>query len=84
MDSLIEWRITDTGWVQVFGDPERAGSTLLSFAVDDLEAEASALAARELILDDIQTANRGVETASINDPEGNRVTFIGGFRVTYD
>ena len=48
MDSLVEWRITETGWVQVFHDPERAGSTLLNFAVDDLEARAAELAARGL------------------------------------
>ena len=38
MDTLDEWRITNNGWVQVFHDPERAGSTLLNFAVDDLES----------------------------------------------
>jgi glyoxylase I family protein len=81
MDSLVEWRITETGWV--FHDPERAGSTLLNFAVDDLEARAAELAARGLVLDEIQTANKGVRTASITDPDGNRITFIGGFRVVY-
>ena len=35
MVTLDEWRITDSGWVQVFLDPERAGSTLLNFAIDD-------------------------------------------------
>ena len=83
MDSLVEWRVTGTGWVQVFHDPERAGSALLNFAVDDLDAKAAELAARGLVLDNIQTANKGVRTASINDPDGNRITFIGGFRVVY-
>ncbi len=83
MATLLEWRITETGWVQVFHDPERAGSTLLNFAVDDLEAQAAELAARGLVLDEIQTANKGVRTASISDPDGNRITFIGGFRVIY-
>ena len=83
MDSLVEWRVTETGWVQVFHDPERAGSALLNFAVDDLEVRAAELAARGLVLDSIQTANNGVRTAGINDPDGNRITFIGGFRVVY-
>ena len=83
MDTLVEWRITENGWVQVFQDPERAGSTLLNFAVDDLEAKAVELAERGLVLDDVQTANKGVRTASINDPDGNRITFISGFRVVY-
>lgn len=83
METLVEWRITDTGWVQVFRDPERAGSTLLNFAVDDLEAKVAELASRGLVLDEIQTADKGVRTASISDPDGNRITFVGGFRVVY-
>ena len=83
MNTLVEWRITNNGWVQVFHDPERAGSTLLNFAVDDLESQAAELAVRGLVLDEIQTANKGVRTASINDPDGNRITFIDGFRVNY-
>jgi predicted enzyme related to lactoylglutathione lyase len=51
--------------------------------VDDLEAKAVELAERGLVLDDVQTANKGVRTASINDPDGNRITFISGFRVVY-
>jgi glyoxylase I family protein len=83
METLVEWRITEAGWVQVFHDPDRAGSTLLNFAVDDLDAQAAELAARGLELDEIQIANKGVRTASITDPDGNRITFVGGFRVVY-
>ncbi len=63
MDTLVEWRITDGGWLQVFQDPDQAGSTLLNFAVDDLEVQVTELAARGLVLDEIQTANKGVRTA---------------------
>ncbi len=83
MDTLVEWRITESGWVQVFLDAERAGSTLLNFAVDDLEAKAEELAARGLKLHEAQDANKGVRTASIDDPDGNRITFISGFREVY-
>ncbi len=75
--------MTETGWVQVFSDPERAGSTFLNFAVDDLDAQTAELAARGLVLDEIQPASKGVRTASVTDPDGNRITFIGGFRVIY-
>ena len=83
MESLVEWRITEYGWVQVFHDPERAGSTLLNFAVDDLETQVAELAVRGLVVGEIQAVNKGVRTASINDPDGNRITFIGGFRIVY-
>lgn len=38
MDTLAEWRVTDSGGVQVHVDPGRAGSALFNFAVDDLTA----------------------------------------------
>ncbi len=83
MDTLVEWRITDSSWMQVFHDPDRAGSTLLNFAVDDLAAQVAELAVRGLVLGETQAANKGVRTAGISDPDGNRITFIGGFRIVY-
>lgn len=83
MDSLAEWRVTDTGWVQVHRDAERAGSALLNFAVDDLPAHLDGLRARGLAPGDIQTVTKGVQLSSITDPDGNALTFIGRFRVTY-
>jgi len=83
MVTLDEWRITDSGWVQVFLDPERAGSTLLNFAVDDLESHVAELRARGLSFDTTETVNKGVQLSAIVDPDGNRITFIGNFRTTY-
>src|ERR1700761_8340385 len=60
MPSLVEWRITDTGWGQVFADPERAGSSALNLAVDDLEATVRELAGRGLEPGEIQAAKKGV------------------------
>ena len=37
MPTLVEWQVLPGAWVQVFNDPERAGRSLLNFAVDDLE-----------------------------------------------
>ena len=83
MTTLVEWRITDKGWLQVFHDPERAGSTLLNFAVDDLEEHIAELTARGLTPGDIETANKGVRLSTVIDLDGNRITFIGGFRNVY-
>jgi glyoxylase I family protein len=83
MGTLVEWRITDTSWISLFLDPERAGSTLLNFAVDDLDGHVADLTARGLALGDIQSANKGVRLSTIVDPDGNRLTFVGGFRNVY-
>jgi catechol 2,3-dioxygenase-like lactoylglutathione lyase family enzyme len=83
MDSLAEWRVTDTGWLQVWEDADRAGTALLNFAVDDLASHLENLASRGLSPGEVQTVNKGVQLASVIDPDGNTITFIGNFRVNY-
>lgn len=83
MPSLLEWRITDTGWIQVFADPERAGRSALNLAVDDLDATISELNGRGLEPGKIQAADKGVRLSALTDLDGNTVTLIGGFREVY-
>ena len=83
MDTLVEWKITDRAWIQIFHDPERAGCTLLNFAVDDLDAHVAELTRRGLASGAIESANKGVRLSTVIDPDGNRITFIGGFRNIY-
>ena len=33
MPTLVEWQVVPGGWVQVFADEQRAGSTAVNFAV---------------------------------------------------
>ena len=80
---LVEWRVSDGGWVQVSTDAHRAGSTLLNFAVDDLDRHIADLATRGLTPGAIETVSKGVRLSAIRDPDGNTITFIGNFRVTY-
>lgn len=83
MDSLAEWQVTETGRVQVFLDPERAGSALLNLAVDDLENHAAELLGRGLATGSVETVNKGVKLSTIVDLDGNRITFVGNFREVY-
>jgi glyoxylase I family protein len=80
---LVEWRVTEGGWVQVTRDADRAGSALLNFAVDDLDQHVADLSGRELASGAIETVNKGVQLSAIRDPDGNTITFIGHFRVQY-
>lgn len=61
MESLAEWRITDTGWLQVWEDADRAGTALLNLAVNDLSAHLHGLASRGLTPGEIQTVKKGVQ-----------------------
>ena len=83
METLVEWRVTDTGWIQVFRDAGRAGTAMLNFAVDDLERHVADLSSRSLAPGAIETANKGVQISTITDPDGNQITFIGNFRISY-
>jgi glyoxylase I family protein len=83
MPTVVEWQVVPGGWVQVFSDPERAGSGLLNFAVDDLETHAAELRRRGLNPGKFTDANKGVRLSMLTDPDGNVIRLIGGFRVNY-
>ncbi len=83
MPTLAEWQVVPGGWVQVYTDAERAGSGLLNFAVDDLEAHVAGLRQRGLEPGDFTDANKGIRLSALTDPDGNTISLIGGFRVQY-
>lgn len=81
--NLAEWRVTETGWLQVFCDAERAGTGMVNFAVADLDQRHADLHARGIDTEEIITVNKGVRLCSVNDPDNNTITFIGNFREQY-
>jgi glyoxylase I family protein len=80
---LVEWRVTETGWVQVTFDADRAGSALLNFAVDDLDRQVADISSRGLALRTLEAVNKGVQLSTIRDPDGNTITFIGDVHIDY-
>jgi glyoxylase I family protein len=83
MPNLVEWQVVPGGWVQVFIDSERAGSALVNFAADDLDAHINELIGRGLSPGQPDAANKGVRLSVITDPDGNTIRLIGGFRIRY-
>lgn len=83
MPSLVEWQVLPGAWVQVFHDDQRAGSTQLNLAVDDLDGHVAELRSRGLEPSDISDAAKGVRLSRMSDPDGNVIGLIGGFRVDY-
>jgi len=83
MPTLSEWQVVPRGWLQVFEDPERAGSSLFNLAVDDLDAHITALRDQGLHPEDLVEAAKGVRLSTLTDPDGNTIRLIGGFRVQY-
>lgn len=67
------WRFTDTGWIYVVVDPDRAGSALNTLLVDDLDGFLAGLAARGVLSTPVEVIGDGVRRTTVVDPNGNRL-----------
>jgi predicted enzyme related to lactoylglutathione lyase len=74
-DEEAAWALTDTGWIYLVGDAERAGKSLLTLLVDNLDEQVAALAERGLAPDETETLSDAGRKAAFVDPDGNKVTF---------
>ena len=74
MDNLAVWQITETGGIQVWRDVDRAGKALLTLKVDNLKAHMAGLA-QQGMTSQSETKTQNVLTATVIDPDGNRITF---------
>lgn len=83
MANLVEWRVTDGGWVQVTEDGLRAGNGMLNLAVSDIEEGARELRDKGIAAGEIIDANKGVRLCPVTDPDGNQIHLVGNFRVQY-
>ena len=73
MEGLAEWQITASAGIQVWRDSVRAGQGLLTLGVDAMHEHLELLAARNIAIE-AQTATEFVRTATVVDPDGNRIT----------
>lgn len=76
MPSLADWHLTAGGWLQVFEDPGRAGSTLLNLEVPQLDEALATLLGRGLTAGPVQLGGERVRFAALEDPDGNRITLM--------
>jgi predicted enzyme related to lactoylglutathione lyase len=73
MAEVHEWYFANGG-VQLVADAERAGRSMLTLIVSDLEAARAELQTRHLSLGPA-TASDFAIVAQIRDPDGNQLTF---------
>jgi predicted enzyme related to lactoylglutathione lyase len=67
------WQVTDSAWMYVKADAERAGSAFHTLLVDDLDAWLAGLAERGIASGPVDTHSDGVRVALVTDPEGNTI-----------
>jgi predicted enzyme related to lactoylglutathione lyase len=72
MPEVIEWHFDRGGWLQVFSDQQRAGSSSVTLTVDDLESTLRSLQDKGI---DVLSVHRSeqVDTAILQDPDRNQV-----------
>ena len=68
------WQVTDGGYIYVVGDATRAGKSLLTLMVDDLEIHVTDLKQKGLETSAIETVPGLYRKAEITDPDGNRIS----------
>lgn len=74
MPGVAEWCFSGGGCLQVFVDVERAGSSSVTLATADMGGTLDDLAAKDVAVAQT-TATEDVKTATVHDPEGNRVVY---------
>ncbi|EYF00010.1 VOC family protein [Chondromyces apiculatus] len=72
MADLAEWKFGEGGWIQVFKDATRAGSSSVTLVVESLDRALEALRAQGVMIG-ATTSSRYVKTAIVNDPDGNQI-----------
>lgn len=74
-DREAVWRLTPSGSIYVVEDPERAGASLLTLALDDLEAQAKRFREGGLTFTE-QADGAAPRRLVIKDVDGNTLTFF--------
>lgn len=74
MDELAEWMFEKGGWLQVFKDDKRAGSSSVTLVENDLDGRVAELKSKGVAVGDV-TAGKFVKTAIVADPDGNQIVF---------
>ncbi len=72
----VMWCVTGNGWLYVIEDPERAGRTLVTISVGDLDQLVTDLASRGISAGPIEAVGDAGRKANVVDADGNVITWI--------
>ena len=74
MPEVAEWEFPRGGWIQVFADAARAGSSSVTLAEDDLDARVADLDRKNIPIRR-RSDSAITRVAIVADPDGNQVVF---------
>ena len=74
-ETEVMWRILDGAWLYVVLDRDRAGKSVVTLSVGDLDTTAARLAARGVRTDSFEQVGDAGRKATFRDPDGNIISF---------
>jgi catechol 2,3-dioxygenase-like lactoylglutathione lyase family enzyme len=76
IDDVAEWQITDSSWLQLVTDADRAGKSMVRFGVRDLVTQVETLNDAGIATSAPVVIADMVVVVDIPDPDGNEVSFV--------
>jgi hypothetical protein len=74
-ETEVMWRILESAWLYVVLDRERAGKSVVTLSVRDLDTAAARIAARGVRTDSFERVGDAGRKATFRDPDGNTISF---------
>jgi predicted enzyme related to lactoylglutathione lyase len=75
-ESEVMWHVAGNGWLYVIQDPERAGRTVVTVSVSDLDRFVADLASRGISAGPIEPVGDAGRKANVVDADGNIISWI--------
>jgi predicted enzyme related to lactoylglutathione lyase len=72
-DSEAAWQLSTGGWIYVVRDPERAGHSIVTLIIEDLDGVCERIRERGVSHGEIQSVGTAGRKAFVTDPEGNTI-----------
>jgi hypothetical protein len=72
----VMWRFGDAAWLYIIEDRERAGRTLVTLCVADLDRALAEIDERGISSGSVETVGASGRKSVIVDPDGNSLSFI--------
>jgi catechol 2,3-dioxygenase-like lactoylglutathione lyase family enzyme len=74
-ENEVMWRILEGAWLYVVLDRDRAGKSVVTLSVGDLDTTAARIAARGVRTDAFEQVGDAGRKATFRDPDGNVISF---------
>ena len=70
------WQVANTASIYLLADPDRAGHSIMTLVVDDLDATLSEIAGRGIATGAIEEIPGAGRKSVITDPDGNALSVV--------